>query len=119
MPKHSADLLEKSELAAGPGRLVGRGGGGDDNVALPQALLALSNSCAMADVLHGATGRFDKLFKRRAHVHHFTEYMEADGLVEARDAVKATADAYARMRNAPVPDEALELLQRLKGTATT
>lgn len=88
-------------------------------VGQPQALLALSNSCAMADVLHGATGRFDKLFKRRAHVHHFTEYMEADGLVEARDAVKATADAYARMRNAPVPDEALELLQRLKGTATT
>jgi tubulin epsilon len=83
-------------------------------VGQPQALLALSNSCAMADVLGEATSRFDKLYKRKAHLHHFTQYMEAQGLAEAREAVKSVTAEYERLGSAVVPPEAAKLLERLK-----
>ena len=86
-------------------------------VGQPQALLALSNSCAMADVLNGAVGRFDTLYKRRAHVHHFTQYMEGQGLDEAREAVRSVGCEYERLRSPHVPPEAAKLLERLKAPA--
>ena len=85
-------------------------------VGQPQALLALTNSCAMADVLREATGRFDRLYKRKAHMHHFTQYMEAAELGMARDTVVRTAEEYDMMRDPPEPsEEAKELMQRLRG----
>ena len=56
---------------------------------LPQALLALSNSCAMATTLRDACKRFDRLFKRKAHLHHFTQYMDSSQIAHAREAVRA------------------------------
>ena len=88
-------------------------------VGQPQALLALTNSCQMADVLGEAVGRFDRLFKRKAHLHHFTQYMEAGGIADAREAVRVTADAYQQMRNPPPPsEEAMKLLEKLRGVPT-
>ena len=83
-------------------------------VGQPQALLALSNSASMADVLGEATARFDKLYKRKAHLHHFTQYMEAAGMAEAREVVKQVAGEYERLRNVPVPPEAAALLEQLR-----
>jgi tubulin epsilon len=87
-------------------------------VGQPQALLALSNSCAMGGILSESVSRFDRLYKRRAHVHHFTEYVEAEAMVHAREAVKQVAADYNRLRAAPVPAEAMSLLERLRGAPT-
>jgi len=81
----------------------------------PQALLALSNSCAMEDILGDVTARFDRLFKRKAHLHHFTQYMEAEGLAAAREVVRGVGDEYGRLHGAAAPPEALALLDRIKG----
>ena len=85
-------------------------------VGQPQALLALSNSCAMAGVLANVTGRFDLLYKRRAHLHHFTQYMEADGMASAREIVRTVAADYSSHHRAAsaVPEEAEALLARLR-----
>lgn len=87
-------------------------------VGQPQSLLALCNSCAMADVLHDATARFDRLYKRRAHLHHFTQYMDAAGLAEAREAVARVAADYTARQSAPAPEAALGLLERLRAEPT-
>ena len=82
-------------------------------------MLALSNTCAMADVLHDAVSRFDRLYKRKAHLHHFTQYIEAGSLASAREAVRRAADEYSAMRQPPPPsDEARALLERLRGAPT-
>lgn len=83
-------------------------------VGQPHALLALTNSSCFAGVLAKLGGRFDRLYKRKAHLHHFTEYMDAGGIAEARECVQVVREAYAGLNNAPVPDEALALLDRLR-----
>ena len=87
-------------------------------VGQPQALLALSNSGAMAGVLGEQLSRFDKLYKRKAHLHHFTQYMEAQGLQEAREAILDVQADYARHSNPEVPPEAAALMERLRATPT-
>ena len=73
----------------------------------------------MGGVLRELCARFGKLYKRRAHLHHFTQYMEADGLAAARETVKATADEYAALHLQPTPsEEAIALMQRLRGAPT-
>ena len=87
-------------------------------VGQPHALLGLSNSCCFATTLETLTARFDKLYRRRAHLHHFTQYMEADGLASARDELLAVRDEYERLGGAAPPPEACALLERLKGAPT-
>ena len=64
-------------------------------VGQPQALLGLTNSCAMADVLGALTARFDKLYRRRAHVHHFTQVARVHGTCMACARARARACARA------------------------
>ena len=80
---------------------------------LPHSLLALSNNCCMAGVLRELCARFNKLYKRRAHVHHFTQYMEASAFDEARAALAQLAAEYEGMQLAEAPPEAQSLLSRL------
>ena len=47
----------------------------------------------MADVLTDLTGRFDRLFKRKAHLHHFTQYMDAAHFDVAHDLLSQAAAA--------------------------
>ena len=54
------------------------------------------------------------ILSRVMHVHHSAQYMEADGLTEAREAVRAVAHAYEATRGAAAPPDALGLLERLK-----
>ena len=58
--------------------------------------------------------RFDLLYKRRAHVHHFTQYVDPDALVGAREAVRAVVTEYNQHRDAAPPPEAAALLERIK-----
>ena len=59
-------------------------------VGQPHAALALSNSCCYADVVRTMLARFERLYSRRAHLHHFTQYVE-----QARPHARATAAAAA------------------------
>eukprot|EP00916_Digyalum_oweni_P024673 GHVL01040810.1.p1 GENE.GHVL01040810.1~~GHVL01040810.1.p1 ORF type:complete len:275 (-),score=26.65 GHVL01040810.1:112-936(-) len=42
----------------------------------PYSLLTLNNSCAFANFFKRIHDRFMRLYTRKAHVHHYTEYME-------------------------------------------
>jgi tubulin epsilon len=39
-------------------------------------LLCLSNNTAIADCFEELRNRFNKLYKKKAHIHHYTEYMQ-------------------------------------------
>lgn len=63
-------------------------------------LLLLQNSTLAADVLSDTVaGRFDKLWKRRAHMHHYKEYLGDDTeelMNRARENLKKVKDAYSK-----------------------
>ena len=85
----------------------------------PLSMLALTNSCCMAEVFGTLTGRFDRLYKRKAHVHHYTQFMEAEALAQARESLATVQAEYARLGAAVPSAEALDLLERLRGAPTT
>lgn len=82
-------------------------------VGQPYSLLALSNNCCMAGVLNEMRARFNKLYRRRAHVHHFTQYMEASHFDVAHDALRQVAAEYEQIQRATVPTEQQQLVERL------
>ena len=49
---------------------------GTPPVGLPFAALALSNNCCFGDALGVMRERFDKLYRRKVYVHHYTQYMD-------------------------------------------
>ena len=73
----------------------------------------------MAGVLRELCARFNKLYKRRAHVHHFTQYMEASRFDEAHDLLCQVATEYEQIQSAAVPAEQQGLLDQLLPTGTS
>ena len=59
-----------------------------------QSLLTLSNNSSTGDALGAALQRFDSLYSRRAHVHHYTKYGEIELLGRAADRVDELAQSY-------------------------
>jgi tubulin epsilon len=49
------------------------------------SLLALSNHSCVTTTLERLGERFAKLRRRRAHMHHYTEYMDVDEFRQAGD----------------------------------
>jgi tubulin epsilon len=82
-------------------------------VGLPHAILSLSNSCAMTGVLDTLLSRFDRLYRRKAHVHHFSQYIDASHLATAREALLTVREQYASMHDQTPPPAAQQLLDRL------
>jgi len=70
----------------------------------------------MAGVLRELCARFNKLYRRRAHMHHFTQYMEASRFDEAHDLLSQVASEYEQIQSAAVPTEQQGLLERLLPT---
>jgi tubulin epsilon len=68
------------------------------------SLLCLSNNCCIRETFERLHGRFRKLFVRKAHVHHYTEYMEAERLVEAQENVRWLVDEYAKLEQSSYMD---------------
>lgn len=62
-----------------------------------QSLLCLSNNCCIRETFERLRDRFRKLYVRKAHVHHYTEYMEAERLSEALENVRYLIDEYAKL----------------------
>ena len=69
----------------------------------------------MADVFGGLLTRFDALYRRRAHAHHFTRYMDASEFDDARDGIAGVAAQYARLQDLPVPPEAAATMAQILG----
>lgn len=73
-------------------------------VGTPHSLLCLSNNTCIAETFEAMCGRFQRLFKRQVYVHHYTQYMEVDGMRSALDNVCALRDAYREVENMPEPE---------------
>lgn len=60
------------------------------------SLLCLLNSTAMGSMLHDTVNNFDKLYKRKAHVHHYTtvDGFEDEHFKEARECILTVCDRY-------------------------
>lgn len=69
----------------------------------PHALLALVNSTAFGAVLDEQRRRFDRLYTRRAHVHHYTQFIELEQMEHARANVVDLIGEYAAVQSAPPP----------------
>jgi tubulin epsilon len=61
------------------------------------SLLCLSNNCCIRDTFQRMHDRFRRLYLRRAHLHHYTEFMDADVLSQAFENVKHLINEYARL----------------------
>ena len=58
-------------------------------------------------------GRFDRLYRRKAHVHHFSQYVSTEYLVEAREELLRLRDQYNELQASTPPPEAQGLLDKL------
>ena len=59
------------------------------------SVLGLANSSAVTEMFTSVSCHFDRLFRRKAHVHHYLEYIEEDAFTAARASLSSVADAYA------------------------
>ena len=63
----------------------------------PQALLSLSNNTSIVATLQAAHGRFTRLLRARAHVHHYTDFMDESHFADAGATLQDTIAAYAEV----------------------
>ena len=63
------------------------------NPSAPSAL-CLANNCAIADTFRGIQQDFYRSYKRKAHVHHYTKFMEEEKFVAANDKICDLIEAY-------------------------
>jgi tubulin epsilon len=57
----------------------------------------MSNNTAVWRVLHRLEERFSKLYKRKAHLHHYLEYMQQQEFIDAQSHVKNILNSYRKM----------------------
>lgn len=62
-----------------------------------QSLLCLANNCCIRETFERLRLRFQKLYARKAHVHHYTEFMERARLAEALENVQFLINEYAKL----------------------
>eukprot|EP01116_Phalansterium_solitarium_P011350 TRINITY_DN2699_c0_g1_i1.p1 TRINITY_DN2699_c0_g1~~TRINITY_DN2699_c0_g1_i1.p1 ORF type:complete len:466 (-),score=188.35 TRINITY_DN2699_c0_g1_i1:352-1749(-) len=69
------------------------------------SLLCLSNNCCIKDTFQDVVNRFKKLYTRKAHLHHYLNYMDKDVFEDSLDTVRSLIDAYSALqhRQAPAP----------------
>ena len=67
----------------------------------------------MAGVLDTLISRFDRLYRRKAHVHHFSQYIDAAHLGDAREELQRVMDQYNELGQATPTPDAQQLLARL------
>ncbi|KMZ87206.1 tubulin [Plasmodium vivax Mauritania I] len=54
----------------------------------PYSLLCLINSCEIRNTFLQILERFNKLFKRKAHLHHYLEYLTMDDILEFKEKIQ-------------------------------
>jgi len=66
-------------------------------VGTKRSVLALTNSTRVADLFHSISSRAHMLYVRRAHFHHYTEYMEEEDMDRALEASEQVVRDYMQM----------------------
>eukprot|EP00939_MAST-03C_sp_MAST-3C-sp1_P004167 g4167.t1 len=60
----------------------------------PHSVLALSNNCCIRETFERLRGRFMKLYRARAHLHHYTDYMEHEDIEASLHVVRDVIARY-------------------------
>lgn len=76
----------------------------------PYSLLCLANNTCIKDNFLEMTERFNKLYRRKAHIHHYAEFIDIQHFDEALDATKSLIDRYAELEKMVKPEN----MQRIK-----
>ncbi len=66
-------------------------------VGLRSSLLSLSNTTAVAPLMSHMLDRVSKLYSRRAHFHHYLEYMEEERMEQAMGRIQNVVKEYQRL----------------------
>ncbi|OWZ16528.1 Tubulin/FtsZ family protein [Phytophthora megakarya] len=64
------------------------------------SLLCLSNNSCIRETFERLNTRFHKLYSRKAHMHHYTEFMDAGMLDEAQENARYLIGEYAKLERA-------------------
>ena len=67
------------------------------------SIMGVYNSTAFGEVLTREQNRFDKLFRRKAMLHHYLEYMSNDDVAAARETVASLLQDYADIEAGAFP----------------
>ena len=67
---------------------------------LPVELLCLANNTAISHTFENIHASFSKIFKRRAHVHHYTQYMEEEQFFAAEETLLGLVADYKSLETA-------------------
>ncbi len=85
----------------------------------PYSLLGLANNTCIKDTFIHINDRFNKLYKRKAHLHHYTQVddMDMNLFVEANNSINELINDYAEMEKQQLRfsrSDASELIERVK-----
>ena len=72
-------------------------------VGAPHSVLCLANNTAIAVTFEALRQRFAKLYSRKAHIHHYTEYMDVGLFDEALEALVSLVGEYTKLDGATPP----------------
>jgi tubulin epsilon len=61
------------------------------------SVMALSNNSSISTILERLSGRFNKIFKRQAHLHHYLEYMDREDFISSIQKINAISTAYSKL----------------------
>ena len=77
---------------------------------LPVELLCLANNCAISSTFRGINDSFGTIFKRKAHVHHYTQYMDEGQFYTAKETLMELISQYEALENARPPAKSSRLI---------
>lgn len=69
------------------------------------SLLCLANNCCISNTFNAMLKRFDQLFSRGVYVHHYSQFMDAQDMVEARTTVLDVTRAYEKLDGQERPSQ--------------
>jgi len=72
------------------------------------AILGLSNNTCFKETLGAIHGRFNKLYRRKAHLHHYTEFIEESDVTDASEGISSLIEEYSALEGAVPPEEGPE-----------
>ncbi|KAI9017539.1 Tubulin/FtsZ family, GTPase domain-containing protein [Gaertneriomyces semiglobifer] len=61
----------------------------------PYCLLALANNCCIRQTMIELRGRFKKLFRRKANLHHYLQYLDIDEIASSAENIDSVVTEYA------------------------
>ena len=69
------------------------------------AILGLSNNTCFRETLGAIHGRFQRLYKRKAHLHHYTQFIEEEHVATASGCITDLIEEYTGLEHAVPPLE--------------